>query len=481
MARRFTLRSPLPVPPASLWAWHARPGAFARLAPPWQRVEPLGEPAAPAEGARTTLRLKTGPVWRRWVARHEDVRPGAGFTDVQERGPFATWRHVHRFLPRPGGSHLEDDITFALPGGALGTWLGAGFVRRALTRVFRWRHATTAADLARHGTTALGPQRILVSGAGGLVGSQLLPFLRTGGHEVIRLVRREAGPGERRWDPSSASLDPALFADVDAVIHLGGVGIADKRWSAARKEAIRESRTGSTRRLAEAIAQASPRPRTLLVASAVGIHGSRGDEVLDEQSTPGADFLAGVCQAWEAAADPARAAGVRTAHLRFGVILDPRGGALGRMLPPFRMGAGGRLGSGTQWMAWVALDDVLGAILHVLGTPSLAGPVVVAAPEPVRQRDFARALGRVLGRPAFLPMPAFVARMAFGEVADALLLASQRPHPSALLRSGFRFHHPTLDGALRHMLGRAPQAAPAPSTQRTSTPTESPSCATTSS
>ena len=461
MPRRSTFRRALTADPAALWRWHARPGAFQRLAPPWQRVEAVGPLPALEEGTRATLRLKVGPFWRRWVARHEDVRPGVGFTDVQERGPFALWRHVHRFEAAPTGSVLEDDVTWSLPGGALAHALLGRRVERDLRRVFGWRQETTSMDLARHDTAGLARQRVLVSGSSGLVGSQLVPFLTTGGHEVIRLVRHEPGPGERRWDPEAASLDPALFEGVDAVIHLAGAGIADKRWSAARKQQILESRERGTRLVAEAMARATHRPRTLVVASAVGVFGSRGDELLDETSAPGDDFLAEVCRRWEAAAAPAREAGIRTVPTRFGVILDPRGGALARMLRPFRMGVGGRLGPGDQWMGWVALEDVLGALLHVLATPALDGPVLVAAPEPVRQATFARTLGRVLGRPAFLPMPAWAARLAFGEVADALLLASQRPHPARLLGTGFTFRHTHLEHALRTMLGRSPASAPA--------------------
>ncbi|MGE0191485.1 MAG: TIGR01777 family oxidoreductase [Planctomycetota bacterium] len=480
MSRRFQRSSRLPVPPASLWAWHARPGAFERLAPPWQGVRRVGPHTPLVEGSRAAFRIKAGPLWRTWVARHEDVRPGQGFVDVQEKGPFPAWRHEHRFVVVPGGSQLEDEVTYRLPLGPLGALLGGRFVARSLERAFRWRHATTAADLARHGATSLAPLRILVSGSHGLVGSSLVPFLRAGGHDVIRLVRGTPGADERAWDPAADRLDPSVFEGIDAVVHLAGESIASGRWNEARKRRIRESREHGTRLVAEAMARAPRPPKALVVASAIGLYGSRGDELLDEASTAGSDFLADVVTAWEGAAAPAREVGIRTVHLRFGVILDPRGGALAKMLPAFRLGAGGRVGSGAQWMGWVAHEDVLGGILHALATPSLSGPVVMASPEPVRQKDFAKTLGRVLGRPSFMPLPAFAARLAFGEMADALLLASQRPVPKRLLESGFRFRHAHLETALRHMLGRgAPDTIETPET--TSVRRQEPACITTSS
>lgn len=473
MARLFRRQTRLPVPPTSLWTWHARPGAFERLVPPWQKVRREGPHVPLVEGSRATFRIKTGPVWRTWVARHEDVRPGEGFADVQEKGPFPAWRHEHRFIAVPGGSQLQDEVTYRLPLGPLGSLLGGRFVARSLERAFRWRHATTAADLARHGAAPLASLRILVSGSHGLVGSSLVPFLRAGGHEVIRLVRGTPGEGERAWDPSADRLDPSVFDGIDAVVHLAGESIASGRWNEARKRRIRESREHGTQLIAEAMARSSRPPQTLVVASAIGIYGSRGDELLDERSTHGDDFLADVVKAWEGAAEPAREVGIRTVHLRFGVILDPRGGALAKMLPAFRFGAGGRVGSGKQWMGWVAHEDVLGAILHALATPSLTGPVVVTSPEPLRQKDFAKTLGRVLGRPSFAPLPAFAARLAFGEMADALLLASQRTAPERLLASGFRFRHANLERALRHMLGRGASdtidAAAVPTSRREET------------
>ena len=299
--------------------------------------------------------------------------------------------------------------------------------------------------------------KVAVTGATGLIGSALVPFLRSGGHDAVPLRRAaaSASDGAPSWDPASGALSAGALDGVDAVVHLAGENIAGRRWTAARKARIRDSRVDGTRRLAETLAGLARRPRTLVAASAIGFYGDRGDQRLDEADAPGSDFLADVCQAWEAAATPARNACIRVVHLRIGIVLTPAGGALGQMLLPFRMGAGGVIGSGRQYMSWVALDDVLGGILHALRTDGLAGPVNMVSPNPVTNAEFTKTLGRVLRRPTILPLPAFGARLAFGEMADALLLSSTRVEPSRLREGGFEFGYPDLEAALRHLLGGA--------------------------
>jgi hypothetical protein len=299
--------------------------------------------------------------------------------------------------------------------------------------------------------------KVAITGATGLVGSALVPFLRGGGHEVVPLRRASASGGGDvpSWDARTGALSTGVGDGLDAVVHLAGENIAGGRWTAARKARIRDSRVDGTRRLAEALAALPQPPQTLVAASAIGFYGDRGDEVVDESSAPGDGFLPDVCQEWEAAADPAREAGIRVVHLRIGIVLTPAGGALGQMLFPFRMGVGGVIGSGRQYMSWVALDDVLGGVLHALRTGELAGAVNLVAPHPATNAEFTKTLGRVLRRPTIFPMPAFGARLAFGEMADALLLASTRVEPARLIGSGFRFGYPGLEDALRHVLGRA--------------------------
>ena len=299
--------------------------------------------------------------------------------------------------------------------------------------------------------------KVLLSGASGLVGSALIPVLTGGGHQVVRLVRSQPRDevSEVHWDPEAGDIDAAGLKGVGAAVHLAGESIATGRWTAAKKARILESRVKGTRLLAEALAELKQPPKVLVSASAVGYYGDRGEETLREDSGSGsAFFLSNVCRQWEAATEPAEDAGIRVVNLRFGIMLSSVGGALPRLLTPFRMGVGGRLGSGKQFMSWIAIDDVIGAILHTMGTETLRGAVNAVAPEPVTNREFTRTLGRVLGRPTVFPMPAFAARLAFGQMADELLLASQRVEPAKLLASGYLFRFPELEAALRHLLGK---------------------------
>jgi uncharacterized protein len=297
--------------------------------------------------------------------------------------------------------------------------------------------------------------KIVVSGSTGLIGSGLVPRLVREGHEVVPLIRRRVKPGERAlsWDPESGTIDRAGLetAGIDAVVNLVGENVFG-RWTPAKKQRIRESRVHGTRLVADAIAGLARPPRVLLAASAVGYYGDRGEEVMTEDSTAGDDFLAHVARDWEAATAGAAAAGIRVHNLRFGVVLTPTGGGLGKMLPAFRVGLGGPVGSGNQYFSWITLDDAINGILHVLATPSLAGPVNITSPTPVTNREFAKTLGKVLGRPALVTVPAFALRMAFGTEGAAMLQSGQRAVPVRLLESGFRFCYDTLEPALRHLL-----------------------------
>jgi len=296
---------------------------------------------------------------------------------------------------------------------------------------------------------------IVISGASGMVGVPLVTDLEEAGHRVIRLVRRsDQVDGDRTvlWDPKNGQIDPSALTGADAVINLSGRSIADGRWTDTAKDELRSSRIESTRLLVKAIGEASPGPRLLINASAVGLYGDRGDEILTERSQPGTGFLADLARDWEEEAGKARHQGVRVVALRLGMVIG-RGGALDRMLLPFKLGAGGPIGNGRQWWSWVHIDDVLGVIRWSLATKELDGPLNVVSPNEVRCRDFASTLGRILRRPAFLPLPAFAARLALGEMADALLLASLRVQPDALLSAGYRFEVPDLGDAIRRSIG----------------------------
>lgn len=297
--------------------------------------------------------------------------------------------------------------------------------------------------------------QILVSGSRGFIGSALVPFLTGQGHRVIRLIRATPAPGEAaiQWDPVAGTITPQGLEGLDAVVHLSGENIVG-RWTAQKKARIMESRVRGTRCLAEAVAALAQPPRVLVCASAVGYYGDRADALLEETSPSGEGFLAEVCRAWEAAAMPAQQRGIRVVHLRIGMVLGAAGGALALMLGPFRLGLGGILGTGRQYVSWVSVDDVAGAIGHVLVTDSLRGAVNVVAPQPVTNAEFTRTLGRVLRRPTVFPVPAGALRLAFGEMAGEILLGSTRVRPAQLERAAYRFRHPQLEPALRDLLRR---------------------------
>jgi hypothetical protein len=287
-----------------------------------------------------------------------------------------------------------------------------------------------------------------------LVGTALTAALRDAGHDVIRLVRREPKPGsgEARWDPEAGYIAPASLEAVGVFVNLTGKNIASGRWTAATRQALYESRVDSTRLLAEAMARLPSPPRLLLSASAIGYYGDRGEAVLDEEAEPGSGFLPSLVGDWEDATKAAADAGVRVVQLRLATVLSPRGGALKTMLTPFRLGLGGPIGDGLQFWSWISIDDAIGAMLHIMDRPELRGPVNVASPSPVTNREFALALGRALRRPALVPVPRLAARMAFGRMADEVLLASTRVTPRRLTESGYHFEHPTLDEAFDALL-----------------------------
>jgi len=452
----------LPFPAETVFAWHARPGAFERLTPPWERVTLVERSGGIDDGGRVVVRVGA-PFGIRWVARHRDYEPGRQFVDEQVEGPFSRWVHLHRVEPDGAGhSVLTDRIEYTPPLGPVGAAVAPAVIRPRLERLLTYRHEVLRGDLARHTAFADRPRlRIAVTGASGLIGRALVPFLTTGGHTVVRMARRRrAGADEASWDWELGRIDAARLEGIDAVIHLAGANVGT-RWTTTRKRQIRDSRGIGTRFLAEALASLTRRPAVLVSASAVGIYGNRGDEPLTESSplpAPPLDFLAEVGREWEAATEPARAANIRVVLPRFGVVLSPAGGALGRMLPAFRAGVGGRLGNGRQQMSWIAMDDLLGTIHYALMTEALDGPVNATAPHPVSNREFAETLGRVLGRPALLPVPAAALRLAFGEMAEVTVLASARALPARLQESGYAFRYPDLEPALRHLLGRTAAA-----------------------
>ena len=445
----------LPVTAEEAFAWHERSGALDRLIPPWESVSVLERGNGVRDGSIVKLAQRIGPLKLRWVAKHHGYEPGRAFRDTQIMGPFAYWEHLHEFQPNgKGNGVLTDHIEYRIPGGMVGRLLGGGMIKAKIAAMFNYRHDTTRDDLAAHAIhRKQGLMHIAITGASGLVGSSLTPMLTTGGHQVTKLVRREADAGEVRWNPGR-EFDASSLEGVDAVVHLAGESIAGARWSPKVKDTIRASRVQGTRALCQALATMKTPPQVLVCASAIGFYGDRRDESLTEESSAGTGFLAEVAQQWESATQSAREAGIRVVNLRFGMILSPRDGALAKMLPPFRLGGGGRVGSGRQYWSWISIDDAVGAIHHALMTESLSGPVNAVAPNSVTSSEFTKTLGRVLKRPTIVPLPAFGARLALGEMAEELLLASTRVKPKKLIDSGYEFRQPTLEVALRHLLGK---------------------------
>ena len=434
-----------------VWAWHTRRGAMRRLVPPWQPMRVVKETESLANG-RAILGLPGG---LRWIAQHDPsgYDPPHQFLDVLSSDGLMTlpprligwWRHTHRYSEAgPGRTRVHDNVDTTVPGAALRS-------------TFVYRHRQLAEDLAAHRDAAqagAGSLVIAMTGSSGLVGTALAAFLSTGGHRVIRLVRRDpADVDERRWDPEDPAAD--LFSGVDAVVHLAGESIAG-RFTAGHRRAIRDSRIEPTRRLAE-VAAATPGLGAFVSASAVGFYGhDRGDELLDESSSRGTGFLADVVADWEAATEPA-SAGTRVVTVRTGIVQAAAGGTLKLMRPLFAAGLGGRLGSGRQWLSWIGIDDLLDVYYRAIYDTRLSGPVNAVAPYPVRNIDYTQALARTVHRPALLPVPAFGPRLLLGKQgATELAEANQRVVPAALTAVGHRFRQPTVQDALAHQLGHDP-------------------------
>jgi uncharacterized protein (TIGR01777 family) len=471
---QLEFRSTFEHPAEHLWAFHARPGAFSRLAPPWQSLRLVSWTGGIRDGGQLDFDLLSPPPLvlplLRWTALHEGYIEGEQFCDRQLRGPFAEWFHVHRVEPRGAGvgglgarSELIDRIEYRPPLGPLGALGDRLKLRADLRRMFAWRHARTAGDLARHARFRERPrQTIAIAGASGLIGSALAAYLSNAGHTVHRLVRRAPRPVvdgsglEFSWDPRRGEIDLTPLRLADTVIHLGGTHLNARRWSPAFLDEVRQSRVESTALLARTLANLSPAPgksqRTLLVASGTAGVPESTSPVDEHAPLDDAHPLGAIVRDWEAAADPARAAGLRVAHLRIGFVLAAKGGALATLAPAFKLGLGGRHGTGRQMVSWIGLDDLLGCIDHIVHTPTLSGPVHCVAPEPASNEAFTATLARVLGRPRLLPVPEWLLRLGLGGIAGEAL-RSTAARPAKLLESGMAYQFPDLEACLKMELG----------------------------
>jgi uncharacterized protein (TIGR01777 family) len=449
--QRYVACSSLPVSIEEAFAYHQRPGALHRLIPPWESIVIRQSDDSLKVGSRVVMKARLFGIPLRWVAEHTEYDPPHLFTDTQISGPFAYWKHRHEFKAVGRYTSLCDCIDYRVPFGSIGRIIGGGKARGVVEAMFAYRHRLVRDDLALQADRPTDPICVAMSGGSGLVGNQLGSLLTLLGHQVRKIVR---SPSQ---DPSDIAIwNDAAEADkleeVDAVVHLAGKPIADRRWSAGVKQQIRDSRVPQTRRLCELLAGLAKKPEVLICASATGIYGDRGDEMLCEDSTLGSDFLAEVASDWEQACQPAVEAGIRVVNARLGIVLSPKGGALQKMLLPTKLG-GGSLGSGDQWCSWIALDDVVGAIYHAITDQSLSGPVNFVSPGPITNRDFTNTLAGVLNRPALINAPAFLLRTVLGEMADALLLSSARAEPNRLTEANYRFRFTELDDLLRYTLG----------------------------
>lgn len=462
-ARRFSRSATFPVPVSTLFAWHERPGAFERLAPPWQRAVVRARQGGIRDGATVSLTVTANGIPTRWEIVHSGYLENARFVDTLQRGPFAHWVHEHRFEAIDAHhSRLTDTVDYALPLAPLAHPVGGRVMDGMLDRVFRYRNALLAHDLHRHAMYADRPRlRIAVTGATGYIGRALCHFLTTGGHTVLRIGRGPADAVDVVWDPARGVLDSAALHGVDAVIHLAGAPIA-ARWTERHKAAIVTSRVESTALLARTLAAIPRPPRVLLSGSAIGIYGAQcGDRVLDETSPLGDDFLARTTVAWESATAPAREAGIRVVHLRTGLVVGLGGGVLAPQWPLFQLGLAGPIGRGARYMSPIALNDEVAAIHHCVMRDDIAGAVNLVVPHAVTNAEFTRQVASAIRRPAVFPAPPQAITVLFGrEMAEATALASQRVRPAVLERTGFTWAWPTVREMIAFETGRADYRAP---------------------
>ncbi len=439
----------MPLPASALFAWHMQPSAFLRQLPPWQRltIRSSGNPADIGSRVKIELRPYLWPFSIRWILEITECKIGEYFIDQQVRGPFRFWRHIHRTLSEGEQSVLSDEIEWSTFN------IARSRARAEIEKVFHWRHERLHADLYAYsnekGSTKM---RILVTGSSGLIGKNLVSFLRAGGHEVLRLVRKPTREKDALvWNPEKGAFTLEDFEDFTAVIHLAGDNLNSQRWTSKHKKKIFQSRCRDTWLLAHALSRLKNPPQVFISSSAIGYYGDRGNQTLTEESEAGRGFLADLCQQWEKASAILQTRGTRIVHTRLGMVLSPEGGALKKLLPFYRWGLGAVLGKGEQWVSWIAADDVVYALHHILLTPELQGPVNLTAPQNLTNRDFSKSLALACKSQLFLRLPAPFVRIFFGEIADALLLSSERVFPQKLTNSGFLFTCPKIDLALKYI------------------------------
>jgi hypothetical protein len=450
-------QSRIQVPVETAFAWHEAPGAIERLTPPWEQIKIISKSGGIKEGDQTYFKVKVGPFWMKWLAHHIEYNKNEIFTDIQRDGPFLFWEHNHRF--HPDGDHaliLEDHLRFRLPIPPISDLVVLTSVKKRLNRMFEYRHAVTKNDLIQK-SLYRDKHKIVITGASGVLGAALVPFLCTQGHSVKRMIRKmPEQPDEAFWNPYHQEIDKQAFENIDTVIHLAGEYIGEGRWTPQKKKRIVGSRVKGTQFLAHTLCNLKKPPKTLICASAIGYYGNRGEEILTESSSKGSGFVSDVCEQWEKAAKPAIDAGIRVVFLRIGIVLTPRGGALERLLPVFKSGLGLTLGDGNQVISWISEDDFLGVVNHVIHHKKISGPVNVTSPHPVSQRDFSKSLANIFENPFSIRIPKWIITPIYGQMGNEVILSGNNAMPDKLMATNYSFLHPKLEDAFQHLLGLYP-------------------------
>jgi uncharacterized protein len=447
------------VPVDTVFNWHARPGALNRMAPPWDPLQVISTDESILPGSQSLLKMKMGPFSYRWLAEHQNYIVNQQFQDRQIKGPLAYWCHTHQFKPvNETKSQLTDKIEYCLPGFGLGELMMGNHIKDKLNRIFRYRHRVLNRDLNLHQQfSGQKPLKILISGGGGILGSALIPFLTTGGHQVIRLVRNRNQISKKQvyWNPDSGEIDKKNIGGVDVVIHLAGENIGEGRWTPDKKKRIIDSRINSTKLLVKLMNELPNKPRVFLSASAIGFYGNRKDQALTERTQPGKDFISEVCKLWESEALKAENNSIRTCLLRIGVVLTPSGGALSRLQGLFKMGLGAKLGNGNQYLSWVGMDDILSSIYFLIFNQNINGPVNLVSPHPVTNREFTNTLAEILNTHANKTIPEWIIQKSFGQMGNEIVLSSTKVNPDVLTSHQYKFIHHNLKDYLKEQLGLA--------------------------